>query len=206
MIYENKLKQLSGYSLMTPLCISVNDKWKWFYNTPTLTSTTWLPGETNGKCNSHPQKCSVLEITRNKTTEIHQYQLHGPIVETEKNRIYLGVKINNNLSWNNHTDNITKKANNSIAFLWKNLQISEQNIKTKAYTTHVRSQVECTAAVYDPWGNTKYTSWKSHMHVLLFSFFFYAIFVLIPFASLNQQRTHTLPANKPCRGGWLKSR
>ena len=86
----------------------------------------------------HPQKCSVLRITRNKSTKIFQYRLHGHILEPETNSKYLGVTINNKLSWNKHIDNITKKANGSIAFLRRNLQISQEHIKIKAYTTLVR--------------------------------------------------------------------
>ena len=86
----------------------------------------------------HPHKCSVLRITRNKSTKIFQYRLHGHILEPETNSKYLGVTINNKLSWNKHIDNITKKVNGSIAFLRRNLQISQKHIKTKAYTALVR--------------------------------------------------------------------
>ena len=98
----------------------------------------------------HPQKCSVLRITRNKSTKIFQYRLHGHILEPETNSKYLGVTINNKLSWTKHIDNITKKANGSIAFLRRNLQISQKHIKTKAYTTLVRPQIEYAAAIWDP--------------------------------------------------------
>ena len=43
------------------------------------------------------------------------------------------------------------KANASIAFLRRNLQISQQHIKANAYTTLVRPQVEYAAVVWDPY-------------------------------------------------------
>ena len=43
------------------------------------------------------------------------------------------------------------KANASIAFLRRNLQISQQHIKANAYTTLVRPQVEYAAVVGDPY-------------------------------------------------------
>ena len=103
----------------------------------------------------HPQKCSVLRISRSKSPKFFQYHLHGHILQSETNSKYLGITINNKLSWNNHIDNVCKKANNSLAFLRRNLQISQQHIKAKAYTTLIRPQLEYAAAVWDPWTGTK---------------------------------------------------
>ena len=63
----------------------------------------------------HPQKCSVLRITRNKFTKIFNYQLHGHTLKSETDSKYLGVTINDKHFWNNHIDNICNKANSSIA-------------------------------------------------------------------------------------------
>ena len=98
----------------------------------------------------HPQKCSVLRISRCKSPKFFQYHLHGHILQSETKSKYLGITINNKLSWNNHIDNVCKKANNSLAFLRRNLQISQQHIKAKAYTTLIRPQLEYAAAVSDP--------------------------------------------------------
>ena len=95
----------------------------------------------------HPQKCSVLRISRSKSPKFFQYHLHGHILQSETNSKYLGITINNKLSWNNHIDNVCKKANNSLAFLCRNLQISQQHIKAKAYTTLIRPQLEYAVAV-----------------------------------------------------------
>ena len=99
----------------------------------------------------HPQKCSILRVTRSQTPIIYDYKLHGHTLKTETNSKYLGVIINNQLSWNNHIDNICTKANSSVAFLRRNLQISQHHIKSYAYTTLVRPQVEYAAAVWDPY-------------------------------------------------------
>ena len=99
----------------------------------------------------HPQKCSILRVTRSQTQIIYDYKLHGHTLKTETNSKYLGVIINNQLSWINHIDNICTKANSSVAFLRRNLQISQRHIKSNAYTTLVRPQVEYAAAVWDPY-------------------------------------------------------
>ena len=50
----------------------------------------------------HHKKCSVLRITRSQSPKLHNYRLHCNILKTETNSKYLGVTINNQLSWNNH--------------------------------------------------------------------------------------------------------
>ena len=99
----------------------------------------------------HPEKCSVIRITRKQSPDIYNYQLHGHILKTETDSKYLGVTINNKLCWNNHISNICNKANSSIGFLRRNLQISQRHIKSNAYTTLVRPQVEYAATVWDPY-------------------------------------------------------
>ena len=103
----------------------------------------------------HPKKCSVLRITRKTKPLENQYQLHGHILETETNSKYLGVTINNKLCWNNHINNMCQKANNSLSFLRRNLQISQTHIKANAYTTLIRPQLEYAAAVWDPFTKEK---------------------------------------------------
>ena len=45
----------------------------------------------------HPQKCSVLHITRSRNPKYKQYTLHGHILVKEDNAKYLGVVINKKL-------------------------------------------------------------------------------------------------------------
>ena len=111
--------------------------------------------ETKWKMKFHPDKCSILQITRIKSPKIYNYKLHGHTLKNETSTKYLGVTIDNKLCWNSHTDNITKKANSSLAFLRRNLQISQRHIKTNAYTTLVRPQLEYAAAVWDPYTTEK---------------------------------------------------
>ena len=107
--------------------------------------------EEKWKMKFHPQKCNVLRITRRKKPIDSSYQLHGHTLETLSDIKYLGVTVNNKLCWNTHINNICKKANNSLAFLRRNLQISQAHIKECAYTALIRPQLEYASCVWDPY-------------------------------------------------------
>ena len=74
----------------------------------------------------HPQKCSVLSISKARDPRTFQYQLKGVTLEEEQSSKYLRVDIQSNLSWKNHISRITKKSNsmsNSMqGFLRRNLR------------------------------------------------------------------------------------
>ena len=82
--------------------------------------STW---EETWQMEFHPQKCSALHITRSRNPKYKQYTLHGHILVKEDNAKYLGVVINKTLSWNNHINDVTKKAIASLSFLGRNLKI-----------------------------------------------------------------------------------
>jgi hypothetical protein len=99
----------------------------------------------------HPQKCQIIPITRNKNPIINKYTLNSHILETTKNAKYLGVTLTSDLSWNQHIDNITKKANRTLGFVRRNVRVSSQHIKTQAYFTLVRPLLEYASPVWDPY-------------------------------------------------------
>ena len=61
---------------------------------------------------------------------------------------YLGVTVHHKLSWNEHICSIVTKANSSIGFLRRNLQIHQKHIK--AFKTLVRPQIEYASTIWDP--------------------------------------------------------
>ena len=98
----------------------------------------------------HPGKCQILSITRNKTKIEQNYTLHGQVLERVDSAKYLGVTLTSDLRWNKHIEKISTKANNTLSFLRRNLQVKSPELKTKAYNTLVRPQVEYAATVWDP--------------------------------------------------------
>lgn len=69
----------------------------------------------------NPNKFKVICITNKRKVIDSDYTIHGQILRRTDKAKYLGVTTDSNLSWNQHTDTITKKANNTIAFLRRNL-------------------------------------------------------------------------------------
>jgi hypothetical protein len=90
--------------------------------------------EQTWKISFHPEKCNILSITkklkRNPLTNC--YILHGHQLEQVQSAKYLGVSITSDMKWSEHIANICKKANNTLSFLRRNLNISNSNLKEKA--------------------------------------------------------------------------
>ena len=63
---------------------------------------------------------------------------------------YLGVHITKDLSWDHHTSHIASKATNTLNFLRRNIRVSNSKIKTQAYKSLVRPQMEYAQVVWDP--------------------------------------------------------
>ena len=99
----------------------------------------------------NPDKCEVIRITNKKTPIIHDYKLHGKILQTTKNTKYLGVTINDKLSWSKHINQITTKANNTLKFVKRNIQTNNRKIKESAYKAYVRPLLEYSASIWDAW-------------------------------------------------------
>ena len=78
------------------------------------------------------------------------YNLHGHNLEHVSSAKYLGVTITSDLKWSAHIQNICQKANRTIGFLLKKLNIVNSDIKEKAYTALVRPTVEYASSAWDP--------------------------------------------------------
>ena len=105
----------------------------------------------------NPDKFEVIRITKKRKPIDANYTIHAKELGHTKNAKYLGCLINNTLSWNSHVDTVTKKANNTTAFLRRNLSSCPQHIKDTCYKTFVRPQLEYAATVWDPHTDTNIT-------------------------------------------------
>ena len=94
--------------------------------------------ETNWNMEFNPSKCQVIHVTRRQSPFQTSYYLHNVLLESVPTVKYLGVDINNNLSWDAHIDRIAGKANQTLGFLRRNIKTRSKSVKTLAYQTLVR--------------------------------------------------------------------
>lgn len=74
----------------------------------------------------NPTKSQVLHVTRLKAPIPSKYFLHNTELESVSAARYLGITISDDFSWGTHIDNITKKANQTLGFLKRNIKVHSQ--------------------------------------------------------------------------------
>ena len=97
-----------------------------------------------------PSQCQVLHITRKGKPLNTKYILHNVELESVSAAKYLGVTIADDLSWSPHIDNTTKKASQTLDFLKRNVRVHNKDLKSIAYKTLVRPQLEYASTVWYP--------------------------------------------------------
>ena len=98
----------------------------------------------------HPKKCEVVSITRKRSPIIYPYTLHGHQLEHVPVIKYLGVSIASDFRWDHHINNLITKANRTLGFLRRNLNVSNPTIKEQAYFSLIRSVLEYGSTVWNP--------------------------------------------------------
>ena len=101
------------------------------------------------------KKCYILQIDRGLKTKDHMYKLCGHVLKQVPNNPYLGVIISQDLRWGSHLHKVKIKANSTLAFLWRNLKQCPAKIKQTAFTALVRSLLEYSSTVWDPFLETE---------------------------------------------------
>ncbi|KAK3098631.1 hypothetical protein FSP39_021388 [Pinctada imbricata] len=94
------------------------------------------------------KKCYIMSINQ-KTSKL--YQLNNHILQEVQNNPYLGLEISNDLKWNLHINNISKKANTTLGFLRRNLRNVPEHCRKTAYISLVRSIMEYGATIWNPY-------------------------------------------------------
>ena len=89
-------------------------------------------------------------INRRKKKIVTNYSINEHQLKEVKGAKYLGVTIDRTLSWNDHVNNVTKKANTTRAFLQCNINRCPEAIKTLCYQMFVRPIMEYASTVWDP--------------------------------------------------------
>ena len=98
----------------------------------------------------HPKKCQVTNITSKRNIISHKYNIHGHTLEVVDSAKYLGLNIHKSLKWNDHINQVTKKAISTLAFLRRNLHHFPRPTKSLCYLTLIRPLTEYSAVIWDP--------------------------------------------------------
>ena len=98
----------------------------------------------------NPSKCTVIHVTRSKSIVPSQYTLYGQVLESVSSSKYLGVTLNDHLTWNDHIQNTVTSANKTLGFLRRNIRTKDSSIREVAYKTLVCPILEYSSPVWSP--------------------------------------------------------
>ena len=104
----------------------------------------------NNKMEFHPQKCQVLHITNVTSPIRHMYNIHSTPLQPTDSAKYLGIPIDNKLTFKNYITNTTKKAHNTLSFFYSNIKNCPRKIKEQCYNVLVLPILNYGSNVWDP--------------------------------------------------------
>ena len=79
------------------------------------------------------RKCKHILVTNKRNIIQTSYNIHGQTLKETTQAKYLRVTLDNKLSWNSYVDQVTKRANQTTAFLRRNLSSCSKDVKAKCY-------------------------------------------------------------------------
>jgi hypothetical protein len=96
----------------------------------------------------NPSKCVTMTIgVRNPPK--HIYSFCGQQLKSVDSHPYLGVCLNNTLTWTNHIQQVCKKAQRVLGLIRRNLWGCNTRVKATAYTTLIQPLLEYAASIWD---------------------------------------------------------
>ena len=98
-------------------------------------------------------KYEVLRINKKRHPISANYYIyiHNQNLAVKTDAKYLGVTISSDLSLGKHKDNITKKANSTMAFLKRNIRSASKTANDMAYKTFVRRTLDYDSSTWAPY-------------------------------------------------------
>ena len=94
--------------------------------------------------------CHTLKVFKKKNPIQFQYTMNNVQVSEVDHHPYLGVELEQNMSWSQHITDTANKASSVLGFLRRNLSACSTQVKSTAYKTLVRPKLEYTSSIWDP--------------------------------------------------------
>ena len=95
-------------------------------------------------------KCHTLKVFKKKNPIQFQYTMNNVQVSEVDHHPYLGVELEQNMSWSQHITDTANKASSTLRFLRRNLSACSTQVKATAYKTLVRPKLEYASSIWDP--------------------------------------------------------
>jgi hypothetical protein len=100
-------------------------------------------------------KCVSMSVSRRRLPRVpFTYQLGKSILRSVSKYKYLGVVINNKLTWDDHILYVVSKANRALGFVRRHLSKCEPATRLKCYVAFVRPHLEFASCAWDPFSST----------------------------------------------------
>ncbi|XP_041466442.1 uncharacterized protein LOC121416970 [Lytechinus variegatus] len=103
------------------------------------------------KMSFNPSKCTVLAVSKKKSPPLRDYIFCGQVLEKTTSHPYLGVQLDNKLTWREQVDKTANKAHKTLGFLRRNLWFCPRDVKVIAYKSLVRPVLEYATCAWDPY-------------------------------------------------------
>ena len=102
------------------------------------------------------KKCCIVRVSPLHSTGNFIYTMYSIPLQVVEQHHYLGVLIDNKLSWTPHMHSICNKANRLLGFLCRNLHhcVSIPHLKEHAYKQIVLPSIEYCSTIWDPYQQT----------------------------------------------------
>ena len=115
-----------------------------------------------------PKKCYAMHFMtphQKRNTCAAPYYMGNHQLERVSDTAYLGVTLNEHLSWSPNTYRIAAKAHASLSFLERNLRSVPQELRERAYFTIVRPGFEYASSITDPYLKKDVKRFESIQHL-----------------------------------------
>jgi len=99
----------------------------------------------------NPSKCEFLRVCNKSNPIPMRYYIQGQQIKQATSAKYLGVTIDEHLTWNDHVKNVISKANSVKNFLQRNLKYCPIDIKTNCYNCMVKPVLEYASIIWSPY-------------------------------------------------------